>query len=668
MGLVFWVYRHGLIALPRGDHFSFLKEWILLQSDGTFFLRVLSFNQTRLVDPGDYFLFRPAATGLLALTEIAFRHHYGAAGALSIALHGLASFVLYRILGRLTLARIAWPVALLFSVQYPGMEMVMWRHISPYIGGLIFFGLGQLMLCRALQHSNTGPFPALAALFFLLSALFHETALAASAALASLAVFSRKDKGRSVLLKACLTPVLAYAGIYALNQSLHGWPAVFHGEAPGNAIAANLPALSVLPFFAGLATLAWILPEAVRIQMPYRWERAVMDFSSLPESGVRAAGIAVSFVILGLLLFSAGRLLRGKKAPEAGVSFLSGTYLLFLFAGVAFGRLSSRGLHYLSISSYYFYMTSYSLWILAFSLVPWIPERLRTLKAMRALGGLLVMALVLVLLPPSYRGILNVLGPDDTFERRTGAIVREITKAVEARPGSCYGGALDPTISVLAPRVLFYRHVCQGGGSPLYISLNGTPGDSVALVRFPGVTTTPVQLEENELYEEGKGRILLSRGVYDPVLFQARVHAPRHGGIVFPHTHAGEFILFTVENGLLRLGVIASGRLSQEIPLFEDMIYEEISRVLLLKDSVMLAVRKIPGGYGLFADDNFLGELKGLESIRGRMGLFHGPESGTEQTFSEVLVSERQLGGAEAGRVETVEILPFRRTETGEIK
>jgi hypothetical protein len=120
-------------------------------------------------------------TGSLAVQDILFRENFYVVGVLSLLGHGLAISSLYLLLAPCMGRGTALFFAFSFGVQYPGAPLVLWRHISPYLGAPIFFSLG----CAVLPSRVSW-------VLFFLASLFHESvALTLEGLSASHLIFKR---------------------------------------------------------------------------------------------------------------------------------------------------------------------------------------------------------------------------------------------------------------------------------------------------------------------------------------------------------------------------------------------------------------------------------------------------------------------------------------------
>jgi len=170
----FFIYRLGFAALPRVDQFYFMEERKFFVSDWDYFWHVISFTRSAMIGPADPFLFRPGFFAVLAILDICFRANLYVAGFFSVSLNAFVVFLLYRLVQKMTNGWMGLLAGTLFLLQYPGIEMVIWRHASPYMLGILFFLMGCLWVTDMNAHSLKKTKAISIMVCFLLSTFFHE--------------------------------------------------------------------------------------------------------------------------------------------------------------------------------------------------------------------------------------------------------------------------------------------------------------------------------------------------------------------------------------------------------------------------------------------------------------------------------------------------------------
>lgn len=190
--ITFVIYWNGLIDVPRRDQAGFLAEKTYFSSNFDWLIHTLSYNRTRLIGPGDYYLFRPVHMFLISVADIFFRDQPQISGGLSIIYLFLAASILFFLLRNILNDLVSFLFALLFIVQYVSQEIVLWRHISPYLLALFFWGLS-LRSLLVHQKTNKNSTYTLGAFFLFIACCIHE--MVAAAAIISVAglIFFRTE-------------------------------------------------------------------------------------------------------------------------------------------------------------------------------------------------------------------------------------------------------------------------------------------------------------------------------------------------------------------------------------------------------------------------------------------------------------------------------------------
>lgn len=177
--MTFVIYWNGLIDVPRRDQSGFLAEKTYFTSNFDWLIHTLSYNRTRLIGAGDYYLFRPVHMFLISAADIFFRDQPKISGTLSIIYLFLAAAILFFLLRSILNDLVSFLFALLFIVQYVSQEIVLWRHISPYLLALFFWGLSLRSLLIH-QRTNKDSTYAIGAFFLFIACCIHEIVTAAA--------------------------------------------------------------------------------------------------------------------------------------------------------------------------------------------------------------------------------------------------------------------------------------------------------------------------------------------------------------------------------------------------------------------------------------------------------------------------------------------------------
>lgn len=352
VALAFLVFWNGLLDYPRRDQVPFLEE--KAQITGGFwnwFWHAFSYNRTRLLWPGDYFLFRPLHMSLLVLADHFFGQLPKFHGALSLFYTGTATWALFTLL-RLVIKNspLALGISGIFLVFYAGNELVLWRHISPYLLALGFFGIGIYLYLRGIPPSKkTLYFWAGAALCFFLGSCIHEIiALALLIGVFLWAVGSPKKTFQNFrsLLPLGL-PALSYV-VFNVANFLYFKPATVLGPADKS------QGIHIL----AMAHSAWLVLSA---------SSAAFLFPPLVHLCIGTTGISQwVFVPDSLLLLLAGGLFTGLTTWLVIFVFRKGSthqqwtvvfalsLILSYSVAIGIGRVYVRGLPYFFDSTYYY--------------------------------------------------------------------------------------------------------------------------------------------------------------------------------------------------------------------------------------------------------------------------------------------------------------------------
>ena len=357
------------------------------ESDWQYFRHTLSYTRTRKVGPGDYYLFRPGMHGVLAILQIASGNNFYVRGATSILIHALTTFSLFLLLSRFIRLDVSCILTLVFLTQYPGMEMVFWRHISPYMFSLMFFGLGLCLLHRPLKIFNSTICRFGAALMFFISMTFHEILLPVLILCGPiLAVMTRPDRGstqssreenvytKSDWMIVTLLPVILFVVLNVADYMIYQPPGLL-GSADSFDISNSISSLFTV---AGLSLLTCLFPYVVQLDFHDLRFRAFWDFSELPQAILWVLGFILIVSLSGIFYWACCRIRRSDDRQQAAILMLVTAYLGAVILGVTAGRVSLRSIQYMHIATYYYYMTTYGFLILVSLLVYSIQKSKKT--------------------------------------------------------------------------------------------------------------------------------------------------------------------------------------------------------------------------------------------------------------------------------------------------
>ena len=336
VAIVFWSYRYGLLDYPRRDQIEFEAERAEFVDTGSWLWHALSYNRTRRNNPGDRLLFRPGTHLVLAIEAVPRSGTRRLSGLLSVETHLIVAVLLYLLLRSFAPKGFPLTVAALFAAQFAGLEMVLWRHISPYMLSAAFALAAFFFLER----------PVLAGLFFFTAMLFHESAAVSLAIVAILLLFSRRRQ----LAMSIGVSLAAYLALDAVDWLVRS-PAAVTG--PADNPMRWLDAVLVFIRYFGSATQAVLCPFSVRLE----WIRPKVFIWDLGSENVFSLvcwfvlGTAVCVATLRRALPRARR--EGDAADVLVLWAVCGA--LSVAAMVSAGRGALRSLDYLSLATYYYW-------------------------------------------------------------------------------------------------------------------------------------------------------------------------------------------------------------------------------------------------------------------------------------------------------------------------
>jgi hypothetical protein len=628
------VYRRGLWSLPRVDQLGFLMERDRIDGTTDWLLHCLFYNRARVLTGEAHYLFRPLHSVTLGLEEVAFRHAPLAQGLLSLALHVAVAFVLYRLVGRLAGTAVAILATVAFATQYAGMEMIVWRHISPYMWSSLFLGLG---LLKAL---DVHPRAASIAVFLLLACLSHETVPVALAAVVPLLLAARADRS---VVRGVGGAVVLWALLDLVDYALHPSPTIAD---PARALQPGFDwiqgALRTLDML-GVCGIAWLEPSLVDL----RWDgeegpysRLQWDFTSIAEPLRIGGGVVVVAFLLFAVAMAWRRLRRGDGTGLPAI--VLPVHLVVLAVGFTAVRTAFRAYSYLEIATYYFYVASFAFLVLAAQGLAFLRASAPRAGRLATIGG---WAIAFVWTLTSYRGIQRALEPYEPFAKMALSSARAIREVLEPRPDLCYGGSFDSVgrwaLSPFSgPLVMMGEVACtvRRDATGAYLAWLG---DGYGLVTLPPAASAAWPLEA------GPGWIADADGVratntsdtastfagrtFDATEISVHVTNARDGGLWVGHTSMESYGAVAIFDGVHLEGLVRNGA---------DPAKSVFRAHNIVRDRAFdLRVRAVAGVPFVFYDEILAGSLVGA-SLSGHAGVFSHAEGKDPQTFSDLRVAE----------------------------
>lgn len=430
-------FRFGVEGAQSGDHRALMRLNDESATQPEFFWKAANFPHYH--GAAISLLFRPLMGTVLALEDSLFRSNFFVLGAVSLLITGLVASLLFLLISRV----LPWWGALIgasvFVVHYCGSEMIVWRHITPYVFGLVFYVLGLSALLRDRWK--------LAALCFLLAPLFHETYVIAVFCLGVILSF---EKGRQFLgLKGpriawCFfVPVLCFVLLDVVTF-------LFIGMAPtSHHVESNFFKLSFVQYAAkwldgflllvGASLTEFLIPQTFSMTLADR------------RLGLLVAG-PLTLVLMGWVLY------RVYKKETKQILFLyvgMALPILALFLVFTTFRLIPLGSGNIGATHYYRYISNF-LFVILFAI---LLGRLPANRAVRT--SLVIVAFIIVanqlffsIVRAHRRGLLT-----DPWERRVALNLRSASKALGSQ--RCFLRNETPALETYLPAEFLARQSCK---------------------------------------------------------------------------------------------------------------------------------------------------------------------------------------------------------------
>jgi hypothetical protein len=545
------------------------------------------------------FLFRPGLHGTLSTLDIFFQNNPKLLALFSLGFHLGVCFILFLIFSQFLKGY--WPLLLAgtFAVQGPGMEMILWHHVSPYILSSFFFLLG----CYFFFFSKLK----LSALFtffsFFAACLFHEmTALAlVPIFILSLLLKYKSFKKLSIEL---LLPSLLFLTLNGIDlnstQTLQNFAS--------SSEFSNFSTLNGFLIFVGISFTLFLCPF---LFIPSLGDPGVQKMSlDYSENSFFVFALIGCFVMVGLFFAMSHyfKKVKDKKNPLLVLCLFILTYLAVLLVGYSKGRLGMLGPRYILVSTYYFYFTTLAFFILLSVAFYWwdkknpiLQNALKVFCALFCLGSL-------------FR-IYERVGLDFNQKKTISELNSKISSFLEKNPQYCYGGTSLHSFDTFALSSILFRQSCALSNKKRMLLTTDQTGVAWTL-ELPETTGKSVSFKKalipspSENIFEGH---LLSEKKFKPNHLHFKVQKAGIGAVLFGYKDPDNFnmILFGPEK-ISALAVVDKKPmpLTAEITLgnpdpFEIELFKMGNLILLLKDKVVIG--KLPekisldGKVGLYA-------------------------------------------------------------------
>jgi|GEM_PF-2302013 len=424
--ITFAVYAPSLFQTARSDQLVYLAD--VANNDGLVSIvsHTYSLDRTREFYLGnDYLLFRPVLYGLLGFEKWAFGYGFFWWQLTSLLLHLCVVWLLLKILylkGRTIFAPL---FALLFSVQYVAMNMVIWHHLSGYLLFSVFLLSSIYNLLKYEETGSPGNGIALS-LFLLLAAFTYEAGSAAALLIALYMTLSRLNKrsryGWRVIAATCMVPViyvsLSLIDLYAKFGNL---------SAIGQAAPSNLPSAILHTAGASLFWLAAGLDPALIHMKAY--ERLLMTINSSLSATVIVGTVPACIFLSSSYFIARETFSREYVRKNAGFVCLVLLIMLSHAAIIVIGRVSERGFWtIMTLNPYYTYISNLLAFLALYSAMDLEGPRLRARVMPRAgiaISIILITAMSAVSISKANMEMLDYSRPRNRFVARLSELVQK---------------------------------------------------------------------------------------------------------------------------------------------------------------------------------------------------------------------------------------------------
>ncbi len=651
-GLIGLTHVGGLPNIPRRDEIYFLRERMLTHSAQEWVWHCLSFNRTRHTGQGDFYLFRPGLFGTHALLDVVFGYNVYVVGVSSLLMLLACSFATYLALAKLVPRSLALLLAALVCVQYAGIELVLWRHISPYLIALACLAVAMRMACRLpeLPARSGIRWPAawgIAACVFL-GALFHEmaaaTGLLAAGWIGAVILWERwreqpaaSDPSRGALwtvAAGALAGSIAYLAVDLADYWLHQTPGVL---GPADQLPTRTAIIERV-----YSSLAWIgsavygqaFPFGVKLRQD--WSKGgLYGWIFNPASRLLAllGLLVVVAAIAGVAYVSTRRSREGeprvRQIQLAGILLLS--YALTLFLSIGVGRIFLRDVTYIQNATYYFGFTGWLICAGAGVTLAIARQhgRAGTETVLWHRASLVIGLMVAMNFFQTFRLNLRERGLRYQFAARQTGINSALTSRglhlAGLKPGSELKFGDMPTQTMLT------RSPHPVGSAPAYLCHDEDRICLAELLQLPSTKRRqPAELDlagtrfkerdgwyfapvSGNVFRHGEA-FLIGRTESDAGTVSVRVRKLWHGGLVVAHRDSENFVLFGLDFGWAYAVEMIDGTISQHLggtTLLQPLPEEYTLRTVMLDDRLCL-----------MADDRILTSLKPTRPRRGAVGIW----------------------------------------------
>jgi hypothetical protein len=640
----FGTYFYALADVPRRDHTTYMLERAFFESDWAWLWHSLSWPRSGIMQPGDYYLFRPLQMAVVSVKDILFRDNLFASGTVNICMMALAGFSLYFFSRRMVGTVLALPIALLFMVQHAGLEIVAWGHISPYLLSLTFLGFALTEVLKTgpqKQSSLTW-----AGVLMLLGALFHEILIVALVFTAVVVLYALWRGGhnatagevplRSYVIRVMALPVIVYLGLDLLNYYYQDVPTIISPEERGFYGFSKLFSSLLTP--PGAASVAFFAPFKVGL---VEGETGILrwDFGKILPF-VQGIGLALCLVLMSGVFLCIRALRKGIGSALTMVTLVVVLLLCGFILGIGYGRIYVRDISYLYDATYYYSVTGYSFCLLIALGLHRLP-RGRGFTILKSGALVFIFALIAINVFKTHATLKDYWPRRSEHARMPLSIERILSDKY------CLAG-FSPGSDKGLPSLLFRDHSCTPGipRAPLYV----VPGadDSLWLAelrkrplnseRAAGTADLEPKVFKSEILQSSvrfknlsdSKVLLLSRENYDKPDLAMTLRHGLNAAVIMGYKDPGNYIVFRIEGPLVYGRFVRDGRLS-------PMMHQDT--IASIKSNYRIEVRHAGRFIYLFVNDNLTTFMPAVLELQGKVGIAYQKSRINETTFSNFVAA-----------------------------
>ncbi|MCP5496414.1 MAG: hypothetical protein H7A23_17845 [Leptospiraceae bacterium] len=599
---------------------------------------------------------------ILGLSDIFWRDNPFIRGAIGIVICGVASFSLHRLLSFILGSTLgAFLFTMIFITNYAGMEMVLWRHITPYLLSLSFFFLG---LCEIFKMKRFYSFSInkKAIILIFIATLFHEMITLCILLLVSVVFlfwqFNKPNNHSKYLYSIISTLIFPVILFLVLNIA-----DFFYYQAPGVlGPSDNATQISVDRLFKSIwiplsaASNTFFFPNTINIGRGYffSWRFELNDF------WFNFSGL-ITYTVLLFLLFQNIRELffrnfSARTIVELGVIL---NFLAVIFS-LGIGRVLLRSHEYLYRATYYYSITTFLLCTIIAILISKLHQNNRFFILRIILWGAII-TFCFTIISVNYSKLNTALTESSSKDFSWAYQHTNLANSLQKNEKYCLLG-IEPSsqkkiiskVSMLLFTPKYYCHAKdtrEGAYLQVYqnhiwlskIKSDGIKNQKVQEDKKVNLTIyksiAPPNKEQivsiNHSVDFGGGaNFILSTNVYNNPELSLKFYLHNHRGIVLGYKDNQNFLLFVIRDFAIYAYRMESGILSHTI--------NEIPIPFTKKDEAnIIQIRKLGNNLILFFNNYLITSIPNVGNWIGHVGLYSHVKEQFLKEFSDFVVLSR---------------------------